>query len=257
MEILINKRKRFSYLILASLLSTTTVASATSIDYKATIITPEVIVRQENNLDSKEIDKLNIGTKITVKEVLDDWYRIELPLEQSEGWIFSDEAIISDKSYTESNLKKGIVTASVLNVRMGPSTDNSKTTQIYNGDIVTIINTSDEWYEVILSNNMKGWVHSDYIKITYNLPTGMINTNSIILKEKPEDTSIETIELKVNDTVYIKDYVDNWYNIITTNDVEGWIESKYITVYSSVTRAGMSRKAFSNIKPITKKYLGR
>ncbi|MBU5677688.1 SH3 domain-containing protein [Alkaliphilus sp. MSJ-5] len=254
-----NKNKYIMCMALASALLSTTVVSG--LDYKATIIAPEAIVRQEKVFDSKELDKLNIGTQITVKEVLDNWYRVELSDGKSEGWISSEEATINDKSYTASSLKKGEVTASVLNVRIGPSTNNSIINKIYNGNIVTIINTSNGWYEVVLDNNMKGWVHSDYIKLTYNLPSGKINTNAVVLKEQANNISADVISLKKEEVVYIKGYSDNWYNVITSSAKEGWIESKYVTVLltekTNVNRSGSSREVFDNIESITEKYLGK
>jgi len=242
----------------AALLSTTVVSG---LEYRATVIAPETIIRQEKVLDSKELDKLNIGTQVTVKEVLDSWYRVELPNSESEGWISSEQVIINDNSYTESKLKKGEVTTSVLNVRLGPSTTNRIINKIYSGNIVNIINTSNGWYEVVLSNNMKGWVHSDYIKITYNLPNGKINTNSILLKQNSNNSSANVVTLKKDEVIYIKDYSDNWYNVITSSDKQGWVESKYITVMltqnTNVNRSGSSREVFDDIDSITAKYLGK
>lgn len=258
-NILKNKRKYAMCMALASALLSTTVVSG--LDYKATVIKPEAIIRQEKVIDSKELDKLNIGTQITVKEVLDNWYRVELPNGENEGWIFSGEVIIDDNSYTESSLKKGQVTASVLNVRMGPSTANQVVSTISSGNIVTIINESNKWYEVILSNNMKGWVHSDYINITYNLPNGKVNTDLTVLKQQANNSAADLATLKKDEVLYIKGYSNNWYYVITSRDNEGWVESKYITVLStenaSINRSGSSREVFSNIRSITEKYLGK
>lgn len=259
MVIFKNKSRFAMGIALTSVLLSTTVVSG--LDYKAIVITPETIIREEKAINSKELDKLNLGAQITVKEILDNWYRVELPNGQSEGWIFSEEAVINDNLYKESSFKKGEVTTDVLNVRMGPSTNDARVTQIRRGNIVTIINTSNEWYEVVLSNNMKGWVHSDYIKTTYNFPKGNINTNNIVLREQANDIAGHVANVKKDEVIYIKDYVDNWYNVITSNDKEGWIESKYVTVLSTenvnVNRSGSSREVFSNIDVITEKYLGK
>jgi len=258
-NILKNKRKYAMCMALASALLSTTVVSG--LEYSATVIAPEAIIRQDKVLDSVELNKLNIGSQITVKEILDNWYRVELPDMESEGWISSQEVIINDTEYTKSSLKKGEVTASVLNVRLGPSTNNSIVATTTNGNIVTIINTANEWYEVILSNNVKGWVHSDYIKITYNLPHGKINSNDILVKEETNNTSANVATLKINEVVYIKNYISGWYKIITSSQKEGWVESKYLTVLLSekdnANRSGSSREVFDNIDSITAKYLGK
>ena len=231
--------------------------------YEATVIAPETIIRQTKAFDGEQLGKLSIGAKVTVKEVSDDWYRIEAPNDKGEGWISSEEAVINNNSSKKNSLKKGDVTTDVLNVRLGPSTSNTRITQIRRGDTVTIINTSDtpeKWYEVVLNNNVKGWVHSDYIKITYNFPKGNVNTDSVILKQQPDNDMAHIAKLKKDEVVYVKDYVKGWYNIITSADMEGWTESEYITVLltggSDISR-GSGREVFNNIEAVTTKYLGK
>lgn len=261
MHILKNRGKYAICIALITILSTSV---AFGLDYEAVVITPETTIRREKAFDSKQLDKLNVGAKIVVKEISDDWYRIKVPESSCEGWICSEEAVINDNLFKKSSLKRGEVTTDVLNVRLGPSTDNTRTTQIRRGDTVTVINTSDtpeKWYEVILNNNIKGWVHSDYIKITYNLPKGSINIDSVILKGQPNDGAARTAELGKDEMIYIKDYINGWYNIITPTDAEGWVESKYVTVLlvntPGVSRLGSGREVFGNIEAVATKYLGK
>ncbi|HZJ77058.1 MAG TPA: SH3 domain-containing protein [Oscillospiraceae bacterium] len=263
-DILKNKGKYAICVGLITMLLSTSIAFG--LDYKATVIVPETIIRKEKAFDSKQLDKLNMGTKVAVKEISGDWYRVETPEGRNVGWVPSQEIIINDDSFKENSLKKGCVTASVLNVRLGPSTDNARITQIRCGETVVIINTSDtfeKWYEVILNNNIKGWVHSDYIKITYNFPEGSVNTDSIILKQQPDDdtAAAHITKLKKGETVYIKDCSEGWYNVITSADIEGWVENKHITVVpanvANANRSGSNREVFSDVETITSKYLGR
>lgn len=262
MNILKNKSRYIIFVGLMTMLLSTSVAFG--LDYEAIVIAPETNIRQEKSFDSKQLDKLSMGTKITVKEVLDDWYRVETPDNKGEGWISSQEAVINDNSFDKNKLRKGCVTTAVLNVRLGPSTNNTRITQIRLGDIVTIIgisDTSEKWYEVILSNNIKGWVHSDYIKITYNFPQGNVNIDSVVLKQQPSNDAANIVELKKDETVYVKDYVEGWYNIVTPTDMEGWVENKHITLLLinafNVNRSGLNREIFSNVDIITAKYLGK
>ena len=262
MSILRNKGKYAICVGLITMLLSTSIAFG--LDYKATVIVSETIIRQERTFDSKQLDKLNMGTKVAVKEISDDWYRVEIPGGRNEGWVPSQEIVINDGSFKENSLKKGCVTASVLNVRLGPSTNNTRITQVCRGETVTIINTSDtpeKWYEVILNNNIKGWVHSDYIKITYNFPEGSINTDSVMLKQQPDNDSDHIAKLKMDEIVYIKDYAKGWYNVITSADIEGWVENKHITVVpinsANANRSGSNREVFNDVDTITSKYLGK
>lgn len=61
--------------------------------------------------------------------------------------------------------------------------------------------------------------------------------------------------------IYIKNYVNDWYNIITPADAEGWVKSEHVTALpvstSGVSRSGTGREVFSNIEAVATKYLGK
>ena len=58
----------------------------------------------------------------------------------------------------------GVVTASKLNVRKGPSTKYSRMGSLYKNKSVTILGESNGWYKVNL-NGKEGWASKTYIKI--------------------------------------------------------------------------------------------
>lgn len=59
----------------------------------------------------------------------------------------------------------GVVTASKLNVRKGPSTEYSKIGSLYKNKSITILEESNGWYKINL-NGKDGWVSKRYIKIS-------------------------------------------------------------------------------------------
>ncbi|WP_296644681.1 3D domain-containing protein [Romboutsia sp. 13368] len=59
----------------------------------------------------------------------------------------------------------GVVTASKLNVRKGPSTKYSRIGSLYKNKSVTILEESNGWYKINL-NGKEGWVSKQYIKKT-------------------------------------------------------------------------------------------
>jgi len=59
----------------------------------------------------------------------------------------------------------GIVTASKLNVRQGPSTNYSIIHVLWNGNKVKVIGESGDWIEIQLSDGRIGWVSRAYIKL--------------------------------------------------------------------------------------------
>lgn len=62
-------------------------------------------------------------------------------------------------------IKKGIVTASVLNVRSGGGLHYAVLTKLPRDTIVTILNSQPGWHQVNLANGRRGWVSADYIKV--------------------------------------------------------------------------------------------
>lgn len=62
--------------------------------------------------------------------------------------------------------KTGTVAASSLNLRSGPSTTHSVIVTLENGYGLTIIGTSNGWYNVKTPAGTLGWVHSSYVKLT-------------------------------------------------------------------------------------------
>ena len=58
----------------------------------------------------------------------------------------------------------GVVTASKLNIRKGPSTTYSRIGSIYKNKSVTILDESNGWYKVSF-NGKEGWASKKYIKV--------------------------------------------------------------------------------------------
>ncbi|WP_338659690.1 SH3 domain-containing protein [Paraclostridium sordellii] len=59
--------------------------------------------------------------------------------------------------------QEGIVTATSLNVRSGPSTDSSFLFSIKKNDRVTILKSENGWYKISTANGHEGWASSEYI----------------------------------------------------------------------------------------------
>ncbi|NLT94582.1 MAG: family 10 glycosylhydrolase [Clostridia bacterium] len=74
----------------------------------------------------------------------------------------SKDVFISTK---QSPVKKGIVTASVLNVRSQGGLQYAVLTKVPRGTEVTVLNSIPGWHQVQLADGRKGWVSADYIKI--------------------------------------------------------------------------------------------
>lgn len=95
---------------------------------------------------------------------------------------FSLRDIISNRQGVKDSLKKyhserdkepiyikGEATGNGVNVRKGPGSNYSSITKLNEGDEIKVINSSSDWYQVILSNGATAYVHSDFVKLSEDI----------------------------------------------------------------------------------------
>ena len=141
-------------------------------------------------------------------------------------------ALSATASFANSN--EGTVTASVLNVRSGPSTSYSVTTKIYKGNKVEILETSNGWHKIKASNGKIGWVSGSYISVysgstsqtsykatvtatSLNVRSGASTSYSVITKLS-KGTVVDVIESASN----------GWKKIKTSGKTVGWVSGSYL-----------------------------
>ena len=144
----------------------------------------------------------------------------------------------------ESNVNKtGIVNTSALNVRKGPGTNNSIITKIYKNDKVTILDSSQGWYKVKLTNGKTGWVSDDYIKVSSNSSstssssntgkTGTVTTDVLNVRSGAGTKYSKISSLKKGDKITIQETKSGWHKFKMSNGKTGWVSGDYIKVSSS------------------------
>lgn len=239
------------------MLLTTNISLAQS--QQATVIASSGIVRESNNFQSDIIKSLSRGTTVSIIEEKQDWYLVQSKEDVIEGWMYKD--IIVFNNHKQSSIKKGIITARVINVRAAATTQSERITQLTNGTEITILDTVNEWYHIQLNTGVKAYVHSDYVKIVPTYPVGRILKGNVNLLDKPSSDGQKVGTLKENNTIYIKGYENEWYNVVTENFLEGWVPSEFIELQINITnpvnRSGSRTHTLSDIKSISEKYLGK
>ena len=130
----------------------------------------------------------------------------------------------------------GTVTASALNIRSGAGTNYSVITKVYKGESVNILDSSNGWNKVELSNGKVGWASSDYININHNLQNGTnISghgkiTTSVLNVRSGAGTSYTVIaKAYEGEKVELLESLNGWYKIKLSNGTIGWSSSDYIT----------------------------
>ena len=86
----------------------------------------------------------------------------------------------------------GVVTASKLNVRKGPSTKYSTMGSLYKNKGVTILGESNGWYKVSL-NGKEGWASKQYIKVSGNSSSS--NTSQTISSNNSQGNVVRTMNV--------------------------------------------------------------
>lgn len=136
--------------------------------------------------------------------------------------------------YTSTNsvyaAEKEIVTADILNVRKGPSIKDERIGSLDRGMVVEILETSNGWNKVKLSNGEEGWISGDYTE----KEKGEVTANKLNVRKGPsiEEEKIGSLENKT--TIEILEEQDGWYKIqLDDKDkTEGWVSGEFVLTES-------------------------
>lgn len=140
-----------------------------------------------------------------------------------------------------------------LRVRSAP-VDGDVVGQLYNGDAVTILATSDTasdgyvWYQIRSAGGLEGWCRSDFIRIdtpvtppTPPTPPAEGSTGTVHKLSEGSKLYVRRIadaegkvldKLSNGDVVTILGVSDDgqWYQVLTHNNITGWCNPAYIRI---------------------------
>ena len=155
------------------------------------------------------------------------------------------------------NTKTGKVIASTLNIRSGPSTDNSIIGYVHKGEKVEIVGSSNGWYKVKLSNGKIGWGSENYINIDdetnientdiqENISdnnTGIVTADALNVRSGPSTSYGKVLIVHKGQNVDILETSNGWYKIKLQDGQIGWASSSYIkTSYEASDKVQTSEK---------------
>ncbi len=152
------------------LLSSAIVAIGATDSYAAqtgTVTASVLNIRSGAGTNYSVITKAYKGESVDILDTNNGWYKVKLSNGKI-GWASSDYINRTNNSNNNSQNGTSIsgygkVTASALNVRSGAGTNYSVVTKAYQGDKVELLESSNGWYKIKLSNGKVGWARSDYI----------------------------------------------------------------------------------------------
>ncbi len=128
-------------------------------------------MREAASTESKIIDKLYKGEKLIILDSEGEWHRVNY--NSREGYINGNYLDLS--GVTETDLGKGVIVGSLVNLREAPSTDANIITKLKKDVIVDINSIQNDWYSVTY-NSTTGYIFADYLELSGDqveaLPSG-------------------------------------------------------------------------------------
>ncbi|MBN1620131.1 SH3 domain-containing protein [candidate division WOR-3 bacterium] len=141
--------------------------------YSALVSAPNLNVRSGPSVSYPVISQIIQGQKFSVFDQEDNWYKIYFPSGSGFAHAWAD----GGDGHSTGNLQGANggdllqITASLLNVRSGPTTDSSVLTLVSTGQCFVPDSYSGNWARISLADsNQQGWIHYVNYSVVINCP---------------------------------------------------------------------------------------
>ena len=124
--------------------------------------------------------------------------------------------------------EKEVVKAEKLNVRKGPSINDERIASLDRGMVVEILETSNGWNKVKLSDGEEGWVNGDYTA----KEKATVTADKLNVRKGPSIENEKIGSLTEGTVVEILEEENNWYKVQLSDGNEGWISGDYVLTES-------------------------
>ncbi|MDF9409796.1 MAG: N-acetylmuramoyl-L-alanine amidase LytC precursor [Pelotomaculum sp. PtaB.Bin013] len=123
-------------------------------------------IRTGPGTDNSVFSQVGLAERLPVLGKSGDWCQVRIS-DGSTGWVAGWLVALETTGTTpepsrsgedSGSLKTAVVTGSVVNIRSGPGTSNGVIGQVNQGNTLSILEQSGDWYRVKLSSGSTGWV---------------------------------------------------------------------------------------------------
>ncbi|WP_438617153.1 SH3 domain-containing protein, partial [Paraclostridium sp.] len=203
-------------------------------------------VRSGPSTSNSVIGSVGYNQKVEVISEINGWSKIKY--NGKEGYVSSEYlkdtdgggSVTPDPNPTPNPTKTKVVTATSLNVRSGPSTNNSVIGSLKLNEKVEVISESNGWSKVKY-NGKEGYVSSTYLKDTDGggsvtpdpnptpdpIKTKVVTATSLNVRSGPSTNSSVIGSLKLNEKVEVISESNGWSKV-KYNGKEGYVSSTYL-----------------------------
>lgn len=222
-------------------------------------------VRSGPSTDNEVIGKLYENNTVKILESSNGWYKIQKNDGQT-GWVSGEYITLKSNSGNDSSSDssfKATVTASVLNVRSGPSTNDIVISKINTGTEVEVLEESNGWYKVKLKNGQVGWASAQYLSTNsmsdnqgssnqdssneVNISkTGIVKADVLNIRSNPGTNNSIIGKLYNGESITVLSEQNNWYKIKKSNGQTGWVSAQYISINSTSDNQEINNEDSSN-----------
>ena len=189
---------------------------------KGKVTTGLLNVRNLPSLKGKVVGRLKKNEIVQIQGERNRWFEIRkngIPAFLSADYI----EIMEDES-----VLKGQVTAGALNVRDHPGKQGQIIGQLYKKNQIDVIEDLGDWLEISF-NEMSAYIHNDYVRLVEikGSRSGVVNTQSLNVREEPILTSGIVGKLSLNNRVTVRGEIGSWL-LIDFNQSTAYVHGEYI-----------------------------
>ena len=240
-------------------------------------------VRQGPGTQHKIIGSLKNNDKVEIIGQSGNWYQIKFG--SKTGYVSKDYIVLETKQDKPKNdkpadtapppssepalppekdeKKTGVVTASALNIRSGPSTKNKIVGVAKKGKKVTVHEKVGDWYRITY-NGIKGYVHSSYIKLEQSKSSAPASPSpaaqiTATLRRGSKGSQVKALQQLLNSLGYNCGKVDGIFGANTEKAVRAFQKAKGLAVDGIVgpkTRAALNGSSGSSSNQNTSRGSG-
>ena len=153
--------------------------------------------------------------------------------------------------------QEGVVTASVLNVRSGPSTSYSVITKLYKGDKVEILESSNGWNKIKTSSGKTGWSSAEYLSTSGTSGStsttdkkATVTASTLNVRSGPSTSYSITTKVYKGETVEVLESSNGWSKIKTASGEIGWASEEYLSTSGASDNTGNSTTPSNKVKVV-------
>ncbi len=199
-----------------------------------TVETGSLNVRNNPNEDADIVAVATEGQQGVVLEQDGDWYWVSF--DGITGFVSGEYLEITAEGTAD--LGYGLVTCSAANIRSGPDSESDTIACLTEDDVVSITGVTDGWYQVTFDSGSEGYIRSDLVDPTAEVPAEMIYDYAVIecsaanLRSEPDSSSEKADVLYEGSLCTLLQQEGDWY-LVQYGDTTGYVLSSLMETTNS------------------------